>query len=65
MPSGGPPAGTPVIVDVVARNGAGGGVDFSHEWRWQNGTPGGNKGIGIPARAETDPGDDEQFEMDH
>ena len=57
MPQQGKPAaGTPVIVDVFARTGADGNVGFSHEWRWQDGTPGGNGLIEVPPRKEDEPG---------
>jgi len=49
-------AGTPVIVDVTARTNTDGSIGFSHQWRWQDGTPGGgNAGIVIPPRGEKEP----------
>lgn len=59
----GPPAGTPVIVDVLARTAAGGGVDFSHSWRWQDGTPGGSGSIDIPRRGKDDNGTPIHFHL--
>jgi hypothetical protein len=61
--SAGPPPGTPVIVDVVARTKADGTVGFSHEWRWQDGTPGGSGSIGIPARDPSAPGTPIHFHL--
>jgi hypothetical protein len=56
--------GTPVIVDVTARTTADGSVGFDHEWRWQDGTPGGGKGgIVIPARGNKDPGTPIHFHL--
>ena len=52
----GPNPGTPVLVDVFAQTNADGSVGFTHQWRWQDGNPGGNHGIAIPARGKTDPG---------
>jgi hypothetical protein len=53
----GPPAGTPVIVEVLARTGADGSVEFSHDWRWQNGMPGGGSGaIEVPKRGKDEDG---------
>src|SRR6185503_11592679 len=54
--SEGPAAGTPVIVDVFARSIAGGGVEFSQRWRWEDGTPGGNGSIDVPKRKQDQPG---------
>ena len=51
-----PPAGMPVIVDVTARSKAGGGVGFTHDWRWENGTPGGSGSIDVPEREKHQPG---------
>jgi hypothetical protein len=59
----GPPPGTPIIVDVFARTNADGSVGFSHQWRWQDGTPGGTKGIGVPPRDENDPGTPIHFHL--
>jgi hypothetical protein len=61
--SAGPPAGTPAIVDVFARTTTGGSVEFSHEWRWNDGTPGGNGEIGVPARKQNDPGTPIHFHL--
>jgi hypothetical protein len=61
--SGGPRAGTPAIVDVFARTGPGGTVAFSHEWRWNNGTPGGNGEIGVPRRKKDEDGTPIHFHL--
>lgn len=61
--SSGPPAGTPVVVDVFARTKADGTTEFSHEWRWQDGTPGGKGTIGIPAREPSEPGTPIHFHL--
>jgi hypothetical protein len=53
--SAGPPPGTPATVNVIARTKTGGGVEFSHEWRWQNGHPGGNGDIEVPQRKKSEP----------
>jgi len=58
-----PDPGTPVIVDVLARTNADGSVGFSHQWRWQNGLPGGSQGIAIPARGKNDPGTPIHFHL--
>lgn len=59
----GPPAGTPVIVNVLAKTKSDGGVGFSHDWRWQDGTPGGNGSIRIPQRDENEPGTPMHFHL--
>jgi hypothetical protein len=59
----GPPPGTPAIVDVIARAMPDGSVGFSHAWRWQDGTPGGNGSIGIPARKPSEPGTPIHFHL--
>lgn len=46
----GPKAGTPVIVQVIARTNAQGRVVFSHRWEWADGWPGGKGRIHIPSR---------------
>lgn len=61
--SAGPRPGTPVIVDVVARTHADGSVGFSHSWRWQDGTPGGNGSIGVPPRKADEPGTPIHFHL--
>jgi hypothetical protein len=58
-----PPAGTPVIVNVVARTKPDGRVEFSHTWKWNDGTPGGNGTIRIPQRDENAPGTAMQFHL--
>lgn len=58
-----PPAGTAVIVNVVARTKPDGGVGFSQTWKWQDGTPGGTGSIGIPPRDENAPGTPMQFHL--
>lgn len=60
---GGPAAGTPVIVDVRARTGSGGKVEFSHKWRWENGTPGGDGTIQIPKRGKDEDGTPIHFHL--
>ena len=59
----GPPAGTPVIVNVTARTAADGGVDFSHSWRWPDGTPGGNGSINVPQRTKNEDGTPIHFHL--
>jgi hypothetical protein len=59
----GPPAGTPAIVDVFARTTAGGAVEFSHQWRWNNGTPGGNGDIDVPPREKDEDGTPIHFHL--
>jgi hypothetical protein len=59
----GPAPGTPAIVDVVARSMPDGSVEFTHEWRWQDGSPGGNGSIGIPARKPSEPGTPIHFHL--
>jgi hypothetical protein len=61
--SAGPPAGTPAIVEVFARTAPGGGVEFSHQWRWSNGTPGGNGPINVPSRKKSDPATPIHFQL--
>jgi hypothetical protein len=64
MPEQGKPAaGTPVIVDVFAETSADGTVAFRHEWRWQDGTPGGKGSIGVPARKAHEPGTPIHFHL--
>ena len=58
-----PPAGTPVIVNVVARTKADGSVGFTHTWEWENGTPGGNGSIRIPPRDENASGTPIHFHL--
>lgn len=55
--------GTPVVVDVFARTTADGSIQFSHAWRWQDGTPGGQGSIGIPAREPDEPGTPIHFHL--
>ncbi len=44
-----PRPGTPVSVIVYARNGPEGTVEFTHEWKWADGSPGGGRAeIDIP-----------------
>ena len=59
----GPRAGTPAIVDVFARTGPGGAVEFSHEWRWNNGTSGGNGEIEVPPRKKNEDGTPIHFHL--
>jgi len=59
---GGPPPGTPVFVDIYADSGPGGGVSWSHEWRFENqskktGT------IDIPSKDRGQPGTPIQFQV--
>ena len=61
--SGGPRAGTPAIVDVFARTCPGGTVEFSHEWRWNNGNPGGNGEIEVPPRKKNEDGTPIHFHL--
>lgn len=58
-----PPAGTPAVVDVVARSLPGGGVGFTHSWRWQDGDPGGNGRIDVPERKADEPGTPIHFHL--
>ena len=58
-----PAAGTPAIVDVFARTTRAGRVEFSHEWRWNNGHPGGNGDIDVPQRKKGDPGTPIHFHL--
>jgi hypothetical protein len=44
-----PPPGTRVIVDVFARN-ENGPVEFTHAWRWEDGTPGDEGTIVVPRK---------------
>ena len=58
------PPGTPVFVDVFARTASGGGVDFSHEWRWrENGPSEGDGAIKVPARKPKEPGTPLHFRL--
>ena len=57
------PPGTPVIVDVFARTLPGGAIEFSHSWRWQDGTPGGSGSIEIPEREKDEPGTPLHFHL--
>lgn len=59
----GPPPGTPAIVDVFARTAPGGAVEFSHQWRWNDGTPGGNGAIEIPRRKKDESGTPIHFRL--
>ena len=58
-----PPAGTPAIVDVRARTKPNGEVEFSHEWRWNDGTPGGNGEIDVPPRKKDESGTPIHFHL--
>jgi hypothetical protein len=58
-----PPAGTPVIVDVIALTRPDGTVGFSQSWRWQNGAPGGKDSIVIPPRKSEEPGTPMHFHL--
>ena len=58
-----PGAGTPVIVEVVARSTPSGGVEFSQKWRWEDGTPGGGNRIDIPPRKANEPGTPIHFHL--
>lgn len=60
---GSPQPGTPVIVDVIASQLVDGSIEFRHEWRWQDGTPGGKGSIGIPARKPSEPGTPIHFHL--
>lgn len=59
----GPSPGTPVIVDVHARMGTGGAVQFSHEWRFQGGSSQGNGSIRIPRKMNHEAGTTIQFHL--
>jgi len=60
----GPAAGTPAIVDVIARTKPTGEVEFSHQWRWNDGTPGGGNGrIDVPRRKVDEPGTPIHFHL--
>ena len=61
--SAGPPAGTPAIVDVFARTTPAGAVEFSHQWRWNNGTPGGNGDVEVPPRKKDEDGTPIHFHL--
>ena len=61
--SAGPPAGTPAIVDVIARTTPAGAVEFSHQWRWNNGNPGGNGDIDVPRRKKDESGTPIHFHL--
>lgn len=59
---GGPPPGTPVFVEIYADSSPGGGVAWSHKWRFQNysektGT------IDIPKKDRGQPGTPIQFKV--
>lgn len=58
-----PRAGTPAIVNVFARTSAGGGIRFSHTWRWEDGTPGGSDAIHIPEKKKDEPGTPIHFHL--
>lgn len=59
-----PPPGTRVFVEVTARNGAEGEVEFTHEWKWEDGSPGGGRGaIEIPAKKKGDPATPMRFRL--
>lgn len=57
------PPGTPVIVDIYARTGRGGGVAFSHEWGWEDGLIAGNGRIDIPEKNKHEPGTPIHFHL--
>jgi hypothetical protein len=60
---GGPPKpGTPVIVDVFARD-ANGSVEFSHDWRFDGGNSKGGGRIDIPAKKTGEPGTPIHFHL--
>lgn len=61
--SAGPPAGTPAIVDVFARTAPGGAIEFSHQWRWNDGTAGGNSSIEVPPRKKDEDGTPIHFNL--
>ena len=58
-----PPPGTPCIVDVFAKTTADGKVEFSHEWRWENGPSEGHGTIKVPTRLESEPGTPIHFHL--
>ena len=58
-----PPApGTPVIVDVVARD-VNGTVEFSHDWRFEGGNSQGGGAIVLPGKKRGDPGTPIHFHL--
>ncbi|MEO7635546.1 MAG: hypothetical protein ABIS38_07870 [Sphingomicrobium sp.] len=49
--------GIPVFVDIIARTNPDGGVEWSHDWRWdEDGSSKGKGAIIIPKREKKDPG---------
>lgn len=61
--SGGPPPGTPVIVDVYATDGENGQVDWAHEWRFDGGSYGGKGAIDVPQKDIGEPGTPIHFHL--
>jgi hypothetical protein len=58
-----PPPGTRVIADVFARNGVGEAIDYSVEWRWENGDPGGSGAIEVPEKKKGEKGTPIDFHL--
>lgn len=58
-----PGPGTPIFVDVTASPDRCGGVDFEHQWRFENGQPQGNGAIEVPERSASDPGTPIRFHL--
>src|SRR5688500_16904499 len=61
---GGPPPGTPVFVEIYADNAPGGGIRWSHDWRFQNYSerPG---AIESPRKDRGQPGTPIQFKINY
>ena len=59
---GGPPAGTPAIVDVYI-DPAGNDVNIWHEWRWQGGPSQGQGAVEVPGRNPSEPGTPIHFNL--
>ena len=59
---GGPPPGTRVIVDVIAK-GRPGAVTFEHEWRFEDDSLKGNGDIDVPAKKKGEDGTPIQFNL--
>ena len=57
-----PPPGTPVFVDVYAKTSPSGGVEWSHEWHFQNQRPKGGA-IDIPQKDKGQPGTPIKFKL--
>src|SRR5689334_16376333 len=59
-----PPPGTRIKVDVQATDSPGGTIEYSIDWHWDDGTPGGKGAIEVPEKKKGEKGTPIDFHID-